>query len=130
MIAGESGPLLVDIRERDEFDAMHIRGSLHVPRGILESSCEYNYEDTVKELVEARSRDVILVCRSGNRSTLAAHTLQLMGYNKVYSMKTGLRGWNNYELPLVNVAGQEIPADIADEYFTTHLRPGQTEPDS
>ena len=76
-------PLLVDIREQNEYDAMHIEGALLVPRGILESSCEYNYEDTIRELVEARERDVILVCRSGNRSVLAAYTLQLMGYSRV-----------------------------------------------
>jgi rhodanese-related sulfurtransferase len=120
--------LLVDIREQNEFDAMHIEGALHVPRGILESSCDYNYEDTIRELVEARERDVILVCRSGNRSVLAAYTLQLMGYSKVVSMKTGLRGWNDYELPLTDASGRMVPVEVADEYFTTRLRPDQIEP--
>ena len=36
----ELQPLILDIREADEFTAMHIQGSLHVPRGILESACE------------------------------------------------------------------------------------------
>ena len=121
-------PLLVDIREQNEFDAMHIEGSLLVPRGILESSCEYNYEDTIRELVEARDRDVIVVCRSGNRSALAAFTMQLMGYNKVASMKTGLRGWNDYELPLVDASGKTVPVEVADEFFTTRLRPDQIDP--
>ena len=129
LLLGETRPLLVDIREQDEFEAMHIEGSLHVPRGILETSCEYNYEETVRELVEARSREVILVCRSGNRSALAAFTLKLMGYERVVSMKTGLRGWNDYELPLVNAAGMTVPVDIADDFFTTRLRPDQLAPD-
>ena len=128
LLQSERKPLLVDIREQVEYDAMHIEGALHVPRGILESSCEYNYEDTVRELVEARTRDVILVCRSGNRSVLAAYTMQLMGYNRVASMKTGLRGWNDYELPLVNANGKVVPVEVADEYFTTRLRPDQIEP--
>ena len=128
LLQSERKPLLVDIREQVEYDAMHIEGALHVPRGILESSCEYNYEDTVRELVEARTRDVILVCRSGNRSVLAAYTMQLMGYNRVASMKTGLRGWNDYELPLVNASGKMVPVEVADEYFTTRLRPDQIEP--
>ncbi|MDX1698033.1 MAG: rhodanese-like domain-containing protein [Thiohalobacterales bacterium] len=128
MLRGESSPLLVDIREQHEYDAMHIEGSLLVPRGILESACEYNYEETVRELVEARERDVIVVCRSGNRSALAAHTMQLMGYRSVVSMKTGLRGWNDYELPLVNAAGMTVPIEVADEFFTTRLRPDQIEP--
>jgi rhodanese-related sulfurtransferase len=121
-------PLLLDIREPDEFSAMHIENSLHVPRGILESACEYDYEETVRDLVEARTREVIVVCRSGNRSALAAFTMQLMGYQKVSSMKTGLRGWNDYELPLVNMAGQTVAVDTADEFFTTRLRPDQMKP--
>jgi len=39
-LAADSDILLVDIREPYEFDAMHIRGSLNVPRGILEMACE------------------------------------------------------------------------------------------
>ena len=122
-------PLILDIREPGEFEAMHIRDSLNVPRGILESACEYGYQETVRELVEARSRDVVLVCRSGNRSALAAFTMQLMGYNRVVSMKTGLRGWNDYELPLVNAAEMTVPVELADEFFTTQLRPDQMEPE-
>lgn len=126
----ELRPLLLDIREADEFAAMHIQESLHVPRGILESACEYDYEETVRELVEARERDVVVICRSGNRSALAAYTMQLMGYQQVCSMKTGLRGWNDYELPLVDASGSIVPVDVADDFFTTRLRPEQMSPKS
>jgi len=126
----EQRPLLLDIREADEFTAMHIQESLHVPRGILESACEYDYEETVRELVEARQRDVVVICRSGNRSALAAYTMQLMGYQQVCSMKTGLRGWNDYELPLVDASGNTVPVDEADDFFTTRLRPDQMSPKS
>ena len=121
-------PLIVDVREHNEFSTMHIEGSLHVPRGILESACEYNYEETIQELVEARNRDIVVVCRSGNRSVLAAFTMQLMGYRQASSMKTGLRGWNDYELPLVNTTGQPVTVELADEFFTTRLRPEQESP--
>ena len=121
-------PMLLDIREESEFSAMRIAGSLNVPRGILESACEYDYEETVRELVEARDREVVIICRSGNRSVLAAVTMQIMGYNKVASLKTGLRGWNDYELELVDAAGITVNIDQADEYFTTHLRPDQMSP--
>jgi rhodanese-related sulfurtransferase len=128
MLASDSKPLLLDIREANEFNTMHIAGSLHVPRGILESACEYGYEETVKELVEARDRDIVVMCRSGNRSTLAALTMKQLGYTKAVSMKTGLRGWNDYELPLVNAKGQVVPVEAADEFFTTRLRPDQMRP--
>jgi len=128
MLDSGTSPLIVDVREADEFNAMHIEGSLHVPRGILETACEYNYEDTVRELVEARERDIVVVCRSGSRSVLAAHTMQLLGYRRVSSLKTGLRGWNDYELPLVNARGMTVPIETADEFFTTRLRPDQRDP--
>ena len=121
-------PLIVDVREHHEFSAMHIEGSLHVPRGIIESACEYNYEETIPELVEARDRDIVVVCRSGNRSVLAAFTMQLMGYRQTRSMKTGLRGWNDYELPLINADSKPVTVEDADEFFTTRLRPDQTGP--
>jgi len=125
----EQQPLILDIREPDEFSAMHIQDSLHVPRGILESACEYDYEETVRELAEARDRAIVVACRSGNRSALAAFTMQLLGYQHVSSMKTGLRGWNDYELPLVDAAGNKVPVDVADEFFTTRLRPEQMSPE-
>jgi len=121
-------PLIVDVREHSEFSAMHIEGSLHVPRGILESACDYDYEETIPELVEARDSDIVVVCRSGNRSVLAAYTMRLMGYTRICSMKTGLRGWNDYELPLVNIDSHPVTVEEADEFFTTRLRPEQESP--
>lgn len=128
-LATDNPPLILDICEPGEFSAMHIKGSLHIPRGILESACEYGYEETVAALAEARDREVVIVCRSGNRSALAALTLQLMGYTKASSLKTGLRGWNDYELPLVDGANQPVPVEWADEYFTVRLRPSQEKPE-
>jgi rhodanese-related sulfurtransferase len=121
-------PLIIDVREPAEFEAMRIDGSLNVPRGILESACDYGYEETIPELARAREREIVIVCRSGNRSALAAFTMQVMGYRHVVSMKTGLRGWNDYELPLVDNAGKTVPVDRADDFFTTKLKPEQLGP--
>lgn len=127
--ADNPGLLVVDVREPDEFAAMHIADSLSVPRGILESACEWDYEETVPELVQARDREVVVVCRSGYRSVLAAHAMQLLGYGKVASLKTGLRGWKDYEQPLVDGAGLDVDLDDADVYFTPRLRAEQRKPD-
>lgn len=120
--------LTLDIREPYEFDAMHIKQSINVPRGILEQSCEWDYEETIPELVCCRQREIIVVCRSGYRSVLAAYTMQLMGYENVHSLKTGLRGWNDYELPLVDNDGKEVDMEVADEYFASKVREEQRKP--
>ncbi len=115
------GILLVDIRENHEYDTMHIADSLNIPRGILEAAAEWNYEETEPELVAARERTVVLICRSGHRSILAAHSLKCMGFRDVWSLKTGLRGWNEYELPLVDQTERPVDVATADRYFVTKL---------
>lgn len=106
--------LLLDIREECEYASFHIAHSMLVPRGILESACEAEYEDAVPELIAAREREIVVVCRSGNRSILAAQTLQWLGYKNVQSMQTGLRGWNDYELPLINAAQKTLDPEEVD----------------
>jgi len=120
--------LIVDIREPYEFQVMHIDNSINVPRGILEQSCEWDFEETVPQLVTARQQPIILVCRSGNRSVLAAYTMQQMGYSDVKSLKTGLKGWVDYELPLVDAEDQPVDLDSADGYFASKVKPEQKRP--
>ena len=120
--------LLLDIREPYEYEAMHINNSLNVPRGVLETACEYDYEETVAQLVEARDKEVIVACRSGNRSVFACEVMQKMGYKNVVSLKTGLRGWSDYEQALFNKDGKEIDEDTAIDYFTANIREDQMTP--
>ena len=120
--------LLVDITEPREYNKLHIKDTINVPRGVLEAACEWDFEDTEPQLASARDREVVLICRSGNRSALAAHTLQQMGFNNVMSLKTGVRGWFDYELPLYDADGNEVDEDEADEYFNKGPRPDQLRP--
>lgn len=122
------GLLVLDVREPYEFDAMHIRGSLNVPRGILESACEWDFEETVPELVRAREREIVVVCRSGRRSVLAVAVMQQLGFKDAVSLRTGLRGWNDYEEPLVDPAGEVVDPDAADLFFTARVRVDQQRP--
>ncbi|MDH5387493.1 MAG: rhodanese-like domain-containing protein [Gammaproteobacteria bacterium] len=115
LIKKDNGALILDIREECEFSAYHIEHTMLVPRGILETACEEEYEDSVPELIEARDREIVVICRSGNRSLLAAQTMKTMGYSNVKSMQTGLRGWNDYELPLKNAQQEIVDPDDADE---------------
>jgi rhodanese-related sulfurtransferase len=120
--------LVLDVRERSEFEAAHIKGSLNVPRGILEAACEYDYAETEPELVAARERPVVVVCRSGNRSALAAVVMRMMGYADVASLKLGIKGWNDGELPLVDCRGVAVDADDAAHLIEPKLAPEQMDP--
>ncbi len=120
--------LLVDTREPYEFDKMRIANSINAPRGVLETCCDWGYDETIPELAAARDKQVIVICRSGNRSALAAHVMQQMGYTNVASLKTGLKGWTDFELPLVDAEGNEVDIDDADEFFTPHIKPEQMPP--
>jgi len=122
------GLLVLDVREPYEFESMHIRGSVNVPRGILESACEWDYDETLPELASARQREIVVVCRSGRRSVLAVAVMQQLGYENTVSLRTGLRGWNDYEEPLCDLKGDVVDADAADLFFTSRISPGQRRP--
>ena len=76
--------VFLDVREPNEFNLGHIPGSLFIPRGTLETQVEQRIP---------RDRRVVIYCASGNRSALAADTLQQMGYANVASLSEGWRGW-------------------------------------
>ncbi|MCP3851789.1 MAG: rhodanese-like domain-containing protein [Gammaproteobacteria bacterium] len=124
----ENDMLFLDVRENQEYDTMYIEDSLHVPRGILETAVEWDHEETEPDLVEARDREIIVVCRSGSRSIFAAYTLMQMGYTNVASLKTGLRGWNEYDLPLIDMEGNPIDPELGDKYFANKLLDYQRKP--
>ena len=120
--------IILDIREQDEFDMMHIKGSLHVPRGLLEGACCWNYDDTVPSLASSRNQDIVVICRSGNRSALAAQSMQQLGFTKVRSLKLGIKGWNDTDLELINADGYEVDIDEADEWLNTAVPEENIEP--
>src|SRR5438034_7469513 len=87
-------PVIVDVREQDEWDEGHIPGAIHVPRGYLESRIE--------ALARERDRPIVVYCASGNRSAFAAKTLQELGYEDVASLSGGYNDWkrNGFEVVL------------------------------
>jgi rhodanese-related sulfurtransferase len=121
-------PLLLDVREPSEFAVLRIPGSINVPRGILEQSCEWDYDETVPELAAGREREIVVICRSGKRSVLAADVMQRMGFSNVASLKLGIRGWNDAELPMVDANGDAVDADAGDELLASRLKPEQRKP--
>jgi rhodanese-related sulfurtransferase len=127
-LKGERPPLLLDVREPAEFARARIAGSINVPRGVLEQACEWDYDETVPELVRGRDLPIVVVCRSGQRSVLAADVMQRLGFADVVSLKTGVRGWNDYEQPLVDADGRLVDGDDAEALLAPRLRPEQRAP--
>ncbi len=116
-IENDQGLILLDIREANEFKIMHIRNSLHVPRGVLEGACVWNYDDTVPALAKTRDQNIVVICRSGNRSVLAVQTMQLMGFENVRSLKMGIKGWNDNDIEMVDENQKIVDIDEADEWL-------------
>ncbi|BAS68379.1 rhodanese-like domain-containing protein [Bathymodiolus septemdierum thioautotrophic gill symbiont] len=112
-----SNLILLDIREAHEFEMMHIPNSIHVPRGVLESACVWNYDDTVPALAKARNQNIVVICRSGNRSVLAAQTMQQMGFENVQSLKLGIKGWNDNDFEMMDIKGNIVDINTADEWL-------------
>jgi rhodanese-related sulfurtransferase len=130
LLAAGNRPLLLDVREPAEFEMLRIPGSINVPRGVLEQSCEWGYGETLPLLAAGREQEIVVICRSGKRSVLAADVLLRLGYSNVVSLKTGVRGWNDYEQPLEEAAGNLLDADSADELLAPRLRPEQRKPET
>src|SRR5579864_3342386 len=89
----QSGTVLVDVRESDEWRQGHIPQALGIPRGFLELR--------IKEKVPDHKAPVILQCASGTRSLLAARALREMGYENVYNLNGGFNAWKDKGLPWV-----------------------------
>ena len=94
-------PVVVDVREQDEWDEGHIPGAVHVPRGHLESRIDRLAPDT--------ARPVVVYCSAGNRSAFAAKTLADLGYEDVVSLAGGFTDWKRNGFPVQLQAGLDAP---------------------
>ena len=88
------GAMLIDVREKEDWDAAHIPGAVHLSRGVIEPEIE--------EKAPALNTPIICHCGGGSRSALAAESLQKMGYTNVGSLAGGLKAWKNAGLPVVS----------------------------
>lgn len=101
-------PVLLDVREREEYREGHLEGALALPRGFMEMR--------VEEAVPDKSAPVVAYCAGGVRSLIAARTLKEMGYTDVRSMAGGYTAWKN--------AGYDWVADrqFSQEQLTRYAR--------
>jgi rhodanese-related sulfurtransferase len=78
-------PMIIDIREEEEFMRGHIDGAKHISRGDLEQK--------IAEVAPEHATPIVVYCAVGNRGPLAAEKLHRMGYRNISSLKGGLRNW-------------------------------------
>ncbi|MDX2019111.1 MAG: molybdopterin-synthase adenylyltransferase MoeB [Deltaproteobacteria bacterium] len=102
--APAGGPVLIDVREKDEYLEGYIPGAKWIPRGFLELR--------VEEQVPEKNTEVILYCAGGTRSALAAKSLEALGYTNVSSMAGGFTAWKRaglaFDRPYVMTQDQAI----------------------
>ncbi|HWE61454.1 MAG TPA: molybdopterin-synthase adenylyltransferase MoeB [Chloroflexota bacterium] len=101
-------PVLLDVREADEYQQGAIPGARHIPRGYLELRIEQE--------VPERDRPIVVYCAGGTRSALAAASLEQLGYSDVASMASGFNGWKNAGLPF------EMPRTLNDAQRNRYSR--------
>lgn len=93
------GTLLVDLREEDELTVGGwIRDSVWAPRGMLEFWADPS--DRRHRIEFDPERSLILYCSTGERSAMAAATLQAMGYRDVRVLDGGIEAWKQMGLPV------------------------------
>jgi len=104
LVEAPGSATIIDVREQDEYTQGYIPGATWIPRGFL--------EQRIEDAVPDRDARVILYCAGGNRSALAARSLQELGYSNVQSMAGGYTAWKRsgfpWKVPIVLTKEQEL----------------------
>lgn len=83
-LSNPNPPIVVDVREPNEFAEGHIQGALSVPLSGLPT----HFQEIPKD------RSVVVYCRSGHRSAKAQAFLEMQGYTNIESMTGGINNWH------------------------------------
>jgi rhodanese-related sulfurtransferase len=84
--------LIIDVRETHEWDRGHIPNARHIALGQIGKR--------IQEIEKFKSRPVIVVCASGNRSSSACGTLKRAGFEQVFNLAGGIGAWSEANLPV------------------------------
>lgn len=97
--------VIIDVRERDEFEAEHVEHSINVPLSHFAAVAP-------GVLNQLRERDVVLFCRSGNRARLAADQLRQLGYSDKVAARVlegGILEWKRQGKPTIQRKASHLP---------------------
>ncbi len=91
----EDGALIIDVREESEYNQFHIEDSILIPLSII------NVHELNKKNPD--NKKIIIHCRSGKRSKLAANILIEQNYSgEIYEIDEGIVGWIESNLPVIS----------------------------
>ena len=80
----KEGAILIDVRTRQEFLEGHLEGAILIPY--------YEISKKVADIIPNKNQAIIVYCQNGGRSQKAYKTLNNMGYNNIYNLKSGIEG--------------------------------------
>jgi len=86
-------PIIVDVREANEFKKGHIADAILIPVASIEKQ--------IKKIELYKKDDVIVVCHTGTRSAPACATLTKLGFENIFLMTGGMQSWEENKLPIV-----------------------------
>ncbi|WP_455539021.1 rhodanese-like domain-containing protein [Terrisporobacter sp.] len=88
MIKNKEKFILLDVRTKEEYETAHIPNAINIPLN--------NLEFQIDDLLPYEEDNIVIYCRSGNRSIMAASILSENGFNHLYNLKQGIVGYLNY----------------------------------
>lgn len=91
LIQARTSLVILDVRTQEEYDEGHIEGTALIPVGELATRLE--------EL--SRDDELLVYCRTGNRSSSAVSLLRDNGFTKIYHLKDGITAWIRAGYPIV-----------------------------
>ena len=93
MLINREDAVVVDVRDKKEFDTGHVVDSFNIPLARL--------KQRITELKKYKNKPVLVVCKLGQHSGEAAKIIQEAGYEEVFRLSGGITEWKAQSLPLV-----------------------------
>lgn len=93
MLINRKQGVIVDVRDKKEYEAGHIVGSINIPTAKL--------GERLNELAEYKTRPVVVVCKLGQHAGEACKTLKAAGFEEVVRLRGGMAEWRGENLPVV-----------------------------
>ena len=93
-LSGYAYALMIDVRTQEEWDSGHIDGATHIPLDII--------ADNIHNFTDSKDEEILLYCRSGNRSGKAKKILDNLGYTNTKNLGGITQVSETYNLKIIN----------------------------